>query len=145
MNHEVSGDHDLVALAPAHHDVVTALRPQPEAAGAARRLLMREGIDPDLDHTVCLLTSEIVTNCVRHAGLGPDDRIVLAARLTDEFARIEVRDPGSGFDPAVRHEASGYGLRMLDMLASRWGVDVDASGTRVWFEVDRRRRRFRRT
>ena len=144
MNRGLSGDHEGVALAPAHNDVVTALRPQPEAAGAARRLLMREGIDPDLDHTVCLLTSEIVTNSIRHAGLGPDDRIVLAARLTEDFARIEVRDPGQGFDPDIRHGSAGYGLRMLDMLASRWGVDSDSSGTRVWFEVDRRRRRFQR-
>ena len=144
MNRGLSGDHRGVALVPAHNDVVTALRPEPEAVGAARRLLMREGIDPDLDHTVCLLTSEIVTNSIRHAGLGPDDRIVLAARLTDDFARIEVRDPGEGFDPAIRHGSPGYGLRMLDMLASRWGVDSDSSGTRVWFEVDRRRRRFRR-
>lgn len=144
MNRGLSGDHTGVALAPAHHDVVTALRPQPEAVGAARRLLMREGIDPDLDHTVCLLVSELVTNSIRHAGLGPADRIVLAARLTDDLARIEVRDPGEGFDPDIRHGSPGYGLRMLDKLASRWGVDADSSGTRVWFEVDRRRRRFQR-
>ena len=30
------------------------------------------------------------------------------------------------------------------MLAARWGVDRDEQGTRVWFEVDRRRRRFPR-
>jgi two-component sensor histidine kinase len=133
-----------VALAPAHHDIVTALRPEPQAAGAARRLLVAEGLDPDLDHTVCLLASEIVTNCIRHASLKPDDRIVLAARLAEDWVRVEVRDPGAGFDPDVRHEATGFGLRMLDMLATNWGVDVDANGTRVWFEVDRRRRRFPR-
>ena len=133
-----------MALAPVHNDIVTALRARPEAAGAARRLLVREGLDPDLDHTVCLLTSELVTNAVRHAGVDPSDRIVLAARLDADFARIEVRDSGPGFDPDVRTRAPGYGLRMLDMLASRWGVDTDASGTRVWFEVDRRRKRFSR-
>jgi anti-sigma regulatory factor (Ser/Thr protein kinase) len=114
------------------------------APAAARRLLVTEGLDPDLDHTVCLLVSEIVTNAVRHAGLGEGDRIVLAARLTPEYARIEVRDSGPGFDPEVRHGAAGFGLRMLDMLSSRWGVDTDERGTRVWFEIDRRRRRFQR-
>jgi hypothetical protein len=44
----------------------------------------------------------------------------------------------------VRHGVSGYGLRMVDMLASRWGVDRDEHGCRVWFEIDRRRRRFDR-
>jgi two-component sensor histidine kinase len=128
----------------AHHDVVVALPGKPEAAGAARRLLVREGLDPDLDHTVTLLVSELVTNSIRHANLGPADRIVLAARLTDDWARVEVRDPGEGFDPDIRQGAQGFGLRMLDMLAARWGVDHDDSGTRVWFEVDRRRRRFQR-
>ena len=133
-----------MAIASAHNDVVVGLRVDPKAAGAARRILVQEGIDPDLDHTVCLLTSELVSNCVRHAQMEPDDKIVLAARLTPEFARVEIRDSGPGFDPEVRHRADGYGLRMLDMLASRWGVDCDDRGSRVWFEVDRRRRRFRR-
>ena len=133
-----------MALASAHHDLVVALPARPAAAGAARRLLLREGLDADLDHTVCLLVSEVVTNAIRHAGMAEDERIVLAARMTDDWARIEVRDGGPGFDPDIRHGANGYGLRMLDMIASRWGVDRSGAGTRVWFEVDRRRRRFPR-
>ncbi len=133
-----------MAIAPTTNDLVLALPVTPKAAQAARRALVAEGLDPDLDHTVCLLTSELVTNCVRHAGMDEGDRIVLAARLTADFARVEVRDSGEGFDPDVRHEASGYGLRLMDMLASRWGMDSDEDGTRVWFEVDRRRRRFER-
>jgi anti-sigma regulatory factor (Ser/Thr protein kinase) len=133
-----------VASTSTTNDLVVALRPEPAAIGAARRLLVRQGVDADLQHTVCLLTSEAVTNSVRHAGLRPDDRIVLAARVTQDFVRVEVRDPGPGFDPDVRHGAPGYGLRMLDMLSSRWGVDRDGKGCRVWFEVDRRRRRFDR-
>jgi anti-sigma regulatory factor (Ser/Thr protein kinase) len=126
------------------NDVVVALRPEPAAVGAARRLVVQKGLDPDLDHTVALLTSEIVTNSVRHAGLKESDRILLAARMGKELVRVEVRDPGPGFDPEVRHTTSGYGLRMLDMLSSRWGVDRSEKGCRVWFEVDRRRRRFER-
>jgi anti-sigma regulatory factor (Ser/Thr protein kinase) len=145
MNHGMSGDHERdVPLAPLHHDVVVALPVKPEAVAAARRLLIREGLDPDLDHTVTLLASEIVTNSIRHSGMGPEDKLVLAARLTEEWARVEVRDGGPGFDPDVRHGAPGFGLRMLDMLAARWGVDRDGHGTRVWFEIDRRRRRFQR-
>lgn len=133
-----------MAIAPTQHDLVVGLRVDPKAAGAARRILVQEGIDPDLDHTVCLLTSELVTNSVRHARMDGEDKIVMAARLTPDLARVEIRDGGPGFDPDVRHRADGYGLRMLDMLASRWGVDCDDRGARVWFEVDRRRRRFRR-
>ena len=111
---------------------------------ASRRVLVQEGLDEDLSHTVCLLTSELVTNSIRHAGLTERDRLVLAARLERDFVRVEVRDPGRGFDPDVRAGHSGYGLRMLDMLSDRWGVDRDEHGCRVWFEVNRRRRRFER-
>ena len=133
-----------MAIAPPINDIVVPLPVTAQAPSAARRRLVREGLDPDLDHTVCLLVSELVTNAIRHSGGGEDDRIVLAARLTPDFARVEVRDNGPGFDPDVRHDASGFGLRMLDTLAARWGVDCDERGTRVWFEIDRRRRRFQR-
>ena len=133
-----------MALTSSPNDLVVALPVTPKAAGAARRLLVAEGLDPDLDHTVCLLASELVTNAIMHSGMRPDERLVVAARMTEDFARVEVRDTGPGFDPATRREGTGYGLRMLDMLASRWGVDRDDRGTRVWFEVDRRRRRFAR-
>jgi anti-sigma regulatory factor (Ser/Thr protein kinase) len=133
-----------VSILQTPNDVVVAFPTTPQAVTAARRTLVGEGLDPDLDHTVCLLVSELVTNSVRHSGQAPESRIVLAARLHPNFARIEVRDAGPGFDPDVRHGASGFGLRMLDTLAARWGVDSDDSGTRVWFEVDRRRRRFQR-
>ena len=128
----------------ARSELVVALKPEPAAVPASRRALVQEGLDEDLSHTVCLLTSEVVTNSIRHAGLKDSDRIVLAARLEDDFVRVEIRDPGSGFEPDVRVGHSGYGLRMLDMLSDRWGVDRDDHGCRVWFEVDKRRRRFDR-
>jgi hypothetical protein len=58
--------------------------------------------------------------------------------------RVEVADHGPGFDPEIRHETPGFGLRLVDKLASRWGVERSARGCRVWFEVDRRRGRFER-
>src|SRR3712207_5093829 len=84
-----SGNDGIVALTSTPNDLVVALAVTPKAAGAARRLLVREGLDPDLDHTVCLLTSEIVTNAIQHSGMGETERLVVAARLTDDFARVE--------------------------------------------------------
>jgi hypothetical protein len=57
---------------------------------------------------------------------------------------VEVADHGPGFDPDIRHETPGFGLRLVDKLASRWGVERSARGCRVWFEVDRRSGRFDR-
>ncbi len=124
------------------------LPPATRSIGIARHALDR--LSCELDEATLrnarLLVSELVTNAVRHARMAPDERIVLAARLEPDFARIEIRDTGRGFDPDVRAEARGYGLRLTDMLATRWGVDRDeTAGTRVWFEVDRRRRRFSRS
>lgn len=119
-----------------------ALRLPAEAASVrrVRHALTQGGLDPDLDHTVVLLASELVTNAVRHAG-GED--VAVDAHLRPGFARVEIADGGPGFDPEVRHDAEGFGLRLVDKLASRWGVEQE-DGTRVWFEVDRRRRRFDR-
>ncbi len=124
-------------------DVRLALPPLPESGARARRALLRGGLDPDLDHTTTLLVTELVSNAIKHAGLGPDDRIVVLAAMEPDFARVEVHDGGPGFDPEVRRSTKGHGLRLVDTLASRWGVE-HATGTRVWFEVDRRRRRFDR-
>jgi anti-sigma regulatory factor (Ser/Thr protein kinase) len=90
---------------------------------------------------VRLLVSELVTNSVRHAGLGSQDTIRLEVSVTDTALRVEVRDPGDGFMPRTpapdADRTGGWGLYLVEQLADRWGVDT-RSGTRVWFEVDRR-------
>jgi two-component sensor histidine kinase len=133
---------DMPLTATQPKTLTVELPPVPESARRARRALMAGGLDPDLDHTVSLLATELVTNSVRHAAVPGDIRI--EATLAEGYARIEVVDGGSGFDPEVRHEVNGFGLRLVDKLASRWGVEREPSCTRVWCEVDRRRRRFDR-
>jgi anti-sigma regulatory factor (Ser/Thr protein kinase) len=124
-------------------DVLLALPPDPSAARLARRALHESHLPEDLQHTVDLLATELIANSVRHAGLRADQEIVFAARFVTDFIRVEVHDPGPGFDPERCREGKGFGLRMVDKLASRWGVEAD-KGTRVWFEVDRRSKRFDR-
>jgi two-component sensor histidine kinase len=129
-------------MATTQKTMTVSLPPVPESARRARRALVGGGLDPDLDHTVSLLATELVTNSVRHV-LGNDD-VRIEAVFADGFARVEVTDQGQGFDPEVRHTTGGFGLRLVDKLASRWGVERDEHGNHVWFEVDRRRRRFDR-
>jgi anti-sigma regulatory factor (Ser/Thr protein kinase) len=117
-----------------------SLTAETESPRRLRRALQEHGLDADLDHTVTLLASELVANSIRHAGEGD---IQVAATLAPGFARVEVLDSGPGFDPDVRHDADGFGLRLVDKLATRWGVERGRA-TVVWFEVDRRRRRFTR-
>ena len=135
---------DVSPFTQAPSDVLLALPPDPRAARQARRALTEARIPEELEHTVGLLVTELIANSLRHAGLAEDQRILFAARFVPDLVRVEVHDPGPGFDPDERMGGRGYGLRMVDKLASRWGVEVEDDGTRVWFEVDRRRRRFDR-
>jgi anti-sigma regulatory factor (Ser/Thr protein kinase) len=117
------------------------LPPVPESATRARRAVVQHGLEEGLEHTVTLLVTEVVANSIRHAaGTG---ELHVAATLEPGYVRVEVLDTGPGFDPEIRHETQGYGLRLVDKLATRWGVER-GRGTLVWFEVDRRRRRFQR-
>ena len=138
------GTLDVMATATDSREVLLALEPRPESARLARRALTTHGLHEDVEHTVTLLATEIVGNAVRHADLRADQRIVFFARLSDDFARIEVADQGHGFDPETV-QTEGFGLRLLAKLASRWGVECKDRGCRVWFEVDRRSNRFSRT
>lgn len=50
---------------------------------------------------------------------------------------VDVVDPGPGFDPGhlpTSRRNGGWGLRLLDRLADRWGVERN-DVTRVWFEL----------
>lgn len=88
---------------------------------------------------VRLLVSELLTNSIRHAGLDPDESIRLVASASEGMVRVEVSDPGPGFEvpsvPVPRPEhACGWGLYLLDALADEWGVFVDYAAY-VWFEI----------
>jgi anti-sigma regulatory factor (Ser/Thr protein kinase) len=115
-----------------------------EAPAAARKALAT--LNGDL-HLVSgarladaqLLVTELVSNAVRN---GTDDSVALVARVTPSTLRVEVANAGSGFDPAQvpapSHERpGGWGLRIVDVLAPRWGVEPHADGVLVWFELDR--------
>ena len=124
-------------------DIALALPPEPGAARRARRALHEARLSEDLQHTVDLLATELIANAIRHAALEPDQRIVFTATFVEDFVRVEVADAGPGFDPELAVTGKGFGLRMVDKLASRWGVERE-HGTRVWFELDRRPGRFAR-
>jgi anti-sigma regulatory factor (Ser/Thr protein kinase) len=115
----------------------------PTAAREARRAVARQRfVGSGQEATLLLLVSELVSNSVRHAGLGRDERIRLRARRDDDCAYVEVCDPGrSGRIPAKRAhgldalEPGGLGLVLVDEMADRWGVACHADETCVWFEL----------
>jgi anti-sigma regulatory factor (Ser/Thr protein kinase) len=117
-------------------EVELKLEPAPSAPEMARGWLRRElggvmGDEAMLDLQV--IVSELVTNSVRY---GPDGTIeVRVAVDSSGLIRGEVEDHGVG-EVAMRDMAGdggGFGLRLVDSLAERWGVH--AGSTHVWFEL----------
>ena len=111
-----------------------------DAPGAAREALdavLFDRVDSDVLAELRLVVSELVTNAVRH-GPPDGDAVELMVTLGGDVARIEVADGGSGFEPPARGPApenpGGWGLVVVDRLASRWGIEGGRS-TRVWAEV----------
>lgn len=78
-----------------------------------------------------LLVSELVTNAVTH-GVG---EIWLRVDTETDGVRVEVSDQGNvALAPSPTPGAhGGWGLRIVDELASEWGV-LEGS-TRVWFRL----------
>lgn len=105
-----------------------------------RQAFARLELPPPLLEDARLLVSELVANSIRHAGLGPDDRILITARWSGRKLRVDVRDrpPASAPSPVsgvIRPPAgaqSGWGLYLVDRLSSRWG----AMPGRYWFELE---------
>ena len=114
----------------------------PDSAAEARQALgeVSDHLSPRRLEDARLLVSELVTNAIRHAGLDADDVIKLVVVTGDRALRIEVCDPGRGFElsePEPDPERpSGWGLYLVRELSDRWGMERSEE-TRVWFELDR--------
>jgi anti-sigma regulatory factor (Ser/Thr protein kinase) len=109
----------------------------------ARRLVLSqlEGqIEPTTAADVALIVSELVTNSVVHADVGPGRSLTVELVRLEDRVRIIVIDPGSPLEPRIRppdpDTLGGFGLFVVDELSEAWGVARDGTaGTRVWCDV----------
>lgn len=95
---------------------------------------------PDIIDDAVVLTSELVTNAVVHAGTSAE---VLCLR-TDDGVRIEVADrypereiplQQSAINMGSPDREGGRGLQLCAALATRWGVDYTPTHKLVWFQL----------
>ena len=95
----------------------------------------------DIVDDAVVLTSELVTNAVVHAGTAAD---VLCLR-SDDGVRIEVSDrypereipvQGSPVTMGSPDREGGRGLQLCAALAGRWGVEYTSTHKNVWFQLD---------
>lgn len=116
-----------------------ALEPEASAASQGRRWVVqrvRELDLVDLVDTVALLTSEVVTNAILHAGTP----VEVTVRAEGAGVRVEVAD-GSATPPVrrllySRTSTTGRGCVLLDQLATRWGWAPLYDGKVTWFVVE---------
>ena len=89
---------------------------------------------------VALIVSELVTNSVVHANVGPSRTLTVELTRLEDRVRINVIDPGSRLEPRILppdpERLGGLGLFVVDELSEAWGVARDGiAGTRVWCDV----------
>ncbi|MFF0560334.1 SpoIIE family protein phosphatase [Streptomyces sp. NPDC020472] len=111
---------------------------------AAARAFVRDTLQgwghPELVDDAVVLTSELVTNAVIHAGTSAE---VLCLR-SDDSVRVEVADRYPEREIPVQGGRSlgspdrenGRGLLLCAALAHRWGVEYSPTRKHVWFHLD---------
>ena len=85
----------------------------------------------DASGSVELVTSELVTNAVRHANTACT--LTVYGELSEVRVSVHDDDPLMGtFAPDVLTSLGGRGLRIADALSDLWGVDHEPTGKSVW-------------
>jgi transcriptional regulator with XRE-family HTH domain/anti-sigma regulatory factor (Ser/Thr protein kinase) len=109
----------------------------PQIPRAAREAvaLVAGDIPTEALETARLLTSELVTNSVK---FGPPAPAIVGVfvEVARERIRIEISDEAEG-RPRLRapSDEGGYGLTLVDTLASEWGTDLQDGHNVTWFEL----------
>ncbi|MFD6416696.1 SpoIIE family protein phosphatase [Streptomyces sp. NPDC060194] len=109
------------------------------ARGFVRDTLHGWGFSDIVDDAV-VLTSELVTNAVVHAGT---EAQVLCLR-SEDGVRVEVADHYperevpllSGVEERSPDQEGGRGLLLCAALAARWGVEYTPTHKQVWFQLE---------
>lgn len=118
--------------------IQATLPPVAASAGNARKLasqaLEQWGLAAAEETTLLLLT-ELISNGVRHANT------TLSLLVTFDGSRLHVglRDSDThppSLTPSSPRSHHGWGLRLVSLLSSDWGTDVEPDGKTVWFDLN---------
>ena len=119
-----------------------AMAPDPSAPSKARQLLLHVLADQtgsERRRGAVLALSEVVTNAVLYGAIDRSEPINLLIERTEDLVRIQVIQPRpvperlTIADVPEGWSTGGYGLRIVDAVADRWGVQLDPPS--VWFEL----------
>lgn len=105
-----------------------------EARGQVREAIRAWNAPADVDVAV-LLTSELVTNAIRHT---PGDAVTLSIQYTRHQLRVEVADTSPSLPVLTDAPAdadTGRGLVLVASLAAEWGFYCTPTGKTVYFTL----------
>ncbi|HEY3505135.1 MAG TPA: SpoIIE family protein phosphatase [Actinocatenispora sp.] len=111
----------------------------PAAARAAVRDILIESGQADLLDEALLLTTELSTNGVIHAGTDLD----VDVSADERGVTVTVTDYRGGpieanlLTPPDETSEHGRGLLLVDQFATSWGTTHDPTGKGVWFRLER--------
>jgi hypothetical protein len=118
---------------------VIDLPPIPPSIPVARHVvleLLRAWEAPHDREDAALLVTELVVNVIDH--VQGQATFTLELTMAEAWLRIAVVD-GSSVRPVVQElshdRPRGRGLRMVQAIADRWGVEDQSGGKRVWFDL----------
>jgi anti-sigma regulatory factor (Ser/Thr protein kinase) len=109
--------------------------PAPAGPAQARRIIAEELASRLPDRAIDdikLMVSELVTNGIVHGARGNDAPVMLDLCINGDV-RCGVLDEGPGLAARVAR-GGGWGLRVVEHLADRWGMERSATRNKVWFE-----------
>lgn len=120
-----------------------AFAPEVGSVAAARRFVSETVARWDLAplrEDALLLTSELVTNALVHAGAGPRVRMAVAGGTLE--IGVEDGRPVALTSLEPRRERltdlsadGGRGLYLVDLISSEWGVAPIGTGKEIWFRL----------
>ncbi len=122
------------------HEIRLNVPAEPASLAVVRRAVrgLEDVCGPEMTERLTVILSELVTNSIRHGGLGRKAKVEVELEAGEAGARGRVVDPGRGFDPRIvprrALDEGNLGLRIVDRFAERWGVNRNG-GTEVWFEI----------
>jgi signal transduction histidine kinase len=124
------------------HEFRLSVPAEPLSLGIVRRAVqgLEESCGEEVTSRLAVIYSELVTNAIRHSGIRATDRLEVTIEVTPEGIHGAVVDAGRGFDPGnlpeKPPEQGGFGLRIVEGMARRWGVNRNGDGrTEVWFDL----------
>ncbi len=130
-------DQPVVEVSSAAAEAVVPSRPDstPAARAFLSRLLEGWGLANEVIDDAALLTTELISNAVRH-GAGT---ITLRVEVERGVVEVRVHDDASAMpefnDRVDEASLGGRGLFIVQCVADEWGSDPNEPGKTVWFRL----------